>query len=460
MRILSSIPAVLAAGVALSVIATAASASPVLWEVDASSLDARVTGSFVYDADTGVFSEIEIEASSNFIGISALPIDTLSAQFPSTAGRWRFTDGSPENQTGSVWAEFYLTTGVALTNAGGAVSAYYIFLTQCTFVNNSLCSGTGNSRIDNPNPSGGISLVGTPISAPDLPPTAFAGDDQSVRILGTTVTLDGSASFDDNTASGDLQYAWQLTGKPGGSAAALVGANAAAPSFVADVSGTYTASLVVTDSIGQMSAADEVMVSTANLAPTADAGPDLVVPVGDIVILDGSASSDPEGMALSYAWTLGAVPAGSNATLANANSASPNLIPDKPGIYGATLVVSDDLGPGAPDSAEITAVARGDFASMKIACAADLIEGLPESVVKTKGNQKALLNYLAAAAKAVQRPDFDKAIERIEFALQRTDGCAMNGVPDGNGVGRDWVETCDAQFEIDRCLNAARGALE
>ena len=84
----------------------------------------------------------------------------------------------------------------------------------------------------------------------------------------------------------------------------------------------------------------------------------------------------------------------------------------------------------------------------------------PESVVKTKGNQKALLNYLAAAAKAVQRPDFDKAIERIEFALQRTDGCAMNGVPDGNGVGRDWVETCDAQFEIDRCLNAARGALE
>ena len=460
MRILSSIPAVLAAGVALSVIATAASASPVLWEVDASSSITRVTGSFVYDADTGAFSEIEIEASSSPLGIVALPIDTLSAETTSTAGQWRFTDGSPENQTGSVQAEFLLLTGVALTNAGGAVAADFIVLTKCTSGGSSMCSGFISSGITSGSISQSISLVGTPISAPDLPPTAFAGDDQSVRVLGTTVTLDGSGSFDDNTASGDLQYAWQLTGKPGGSAAALVGANAAAPSFVADVSGTYTASLVVTDSIGQMSAADEVMVSTANLAPTADAGPDLVVPVGDIVILDGSASSDPEGMALSYAWTLGAVPAGSNATLANANSASPNLIPDKPGIYGATLVVSDDLGPGAPDSAEITAVARGDFASMKIACAADLIEGLPESVVKTKGNQKALLNYLAAAAKAVQRPDFDKAIERIEFALQRTDGCAMNGVPDGNGVGRDWVETCDAQFEIDRCLNEARGALE
>jgi hypothetical protein len=31
--------------------------------------------------------------------------------------------------------------------------------------------------------------------------------------------------------------------------------------------------------------------------------------------------------------------------------------------------------------------------------------------------------------------------------LQRTDGCAANGVPDGNGVGRDWVETCIAQLE-------------
>lgn len=296
--------------------------------------------------------------------------------------------------------------------------------------------------------------------ATDTAPTADAGADQNIRMIGDTITLNGSASFDDNTASGDLLYAWQLTGKPAASAAALTGANTAMPSFVADAAGTYTASLVVTDSIGQSSAADEVVVSTANLAPTADAGPDLVVPVGDIVVLDGSGSTDPEGMALSYAWTLGPVPDGSNATLANPNSVNPNLIPDEPGIYGATLVVSDDLGPGAPDSAEITAVARGDFASMKIAYAANLIAGLPESAVKTKGNQMALLNHLAAAATAAQRPDFDKAVEWIELALQRTDGCAANGVPDGNGLGRDWIETCAGQLEIDRSLNEALDALQ
>lgn len=294
----------------------------------------------------------------------------------------------------------------------------------------------------------------------DMAPTANAGADQNIRMIGDTIALDGSASFDDNTASGDLQYAWQLTGKPGGSAASLAGANTAMPSFVADAAGTYTASLTVTDSIGQMSQADEVMVSTANLAPTADAGPDRVGLVNDLIVLDGSSSSDPEGMALNYAWSLDNVPAGSNAVLANTNSVSPNLIPDRAGLYGVSLVVSDNLGPSDPDTAEITVLTRSDFASQKIACAADLIEDLPESAVKTKGNQKALLNYLGAAAKAVQRPDYEKAIERIEFTLKRTDGCFVNGVADGNGVGRDWVEECTAQLEIHRCLTQARTALQ
>ncbi len=293
----------------------------------------------------------------------------------------------------------------------------------------------------------------------DMAPTANAGDDQNIRMIGDTITLDGSASFDDNTDSAGLGYAWQLTGKPAGSAAALSNPSSAMPSFVADAAGTYSASLIVTDSIGQMSAADEVIVSSANLAPTADAGPDRVGLVNDVIVLDGSASSDPEGMTLNYAWSLDAVPAGSNATLANTNGVSPNLIPDRAGLYGVSLIVSDNLGPSDPDAAEITVLTRSDFVSMKIACAADLIADLPESAVKTKGNQKALLNYLAGAAKAVQRPDFEKAIERIEFTMKRTDGCFVNGAADGNGVGRDWVEECTAQLEIYRCLDQARTAL-
>ena len=38
---------------------------------------------------------------------------------------------------------------------------------------------------------------------------------------------------------------------------------------------------------------DEVMVSADNLAPTADAGADQLVSVGETAFLDGSGSSDP-----------------------------------------------------------------------------------------------------------------------------------------------------------------------
>ena len=58
--------------------------------------------------------------------------------------------------------------------------------------------------------------------------------------------------------------------------------------------------------------------------PTADAGDDLTVQMGDTVDLDGSASSSPrDGAALSYQWTLGAQPESSEAELVDADTAFP-----------------------------------------------------------------------------------------------------------------------------------------
>ena len=101
----------------------------------------------------------------------------------------------------------------------------------------------------------------------NAPPTANAGPDQSIR-AGDTVFLDGGTSSSDNTASENLQYAWTLT-KPAGSTTTLFGADTAMPSFVADVMGSYTVALVVTDEGGLSSTPDEVVVSSENLAPTA-----------------------------------------------------------------------------------------------------------------------------------------------------------------------------------------------
>jgi len=71
---------------------------------------------------------------------------------------------------------------------------------------------------------------------------ADAGDIIGVRV-GATVSLDGSASS--TTLTGPLTYAWSFTSIPDGSAAVLQNELSATPSFLADLTGTYMAQLVV-----------------------------------------------------------------------------------------------------------------------------------------------------------------------------------------------------------------------
>lgn len=86
--------------------------------------------------------------------------------------------------------------------------------------------------------------VAVTAAAANVAPVANAGSAQNV-VTGAAVTLNGSASSD---ANGDtLTYAWTWVSKPTGSAATLLSANTAQPSFTADMEGTYVASLIVND---------------------------------------------------------------------------------------------------------------------------------------------------------------------------------------------------------------------
>src|SRR5206468_3676709 len=149
------------------------------------------------------------------------------------------------------------------------------------------------------------------ISTLNSPPVANAGPDQSAGV-GTLVQLDGSASSD---VDGDLlTYQWALTGQPAGSVAALANPTSAAPTFVIDKPGTYTAQLIVNDGTVN-SAPDTMTTSTENSKPLADAGPDQEAVVGMPIELDGRGSRDADGDPLTYQWALSTLPPGSTATL-------------------------------------------------------------------------------------------------------------------------------------------------
>lgn len=92
-------------------------------------------------------------------------------------------------------------------------------------------------------------------------PVANAGAAQTVE-PGTTVALDGSASKDPDASS--LTYRWTLSSKPTGSTAVLSSQTTAQTTFVADVSGNYVASLVVSD--GKLESALSSITITAKKA--------------------------------------------------------------------------------------------------------------------------------------------------------------------------------------------------
>ncbi len=176
------------------------------------------------------------------------------------------------------------------------------------------------------------------ISTVNVAPVANAGPDQANKTLGSLVTLNGSASSD---ANGDpLTYRWSLIGKPAGSTAALDDPTSPRPTFTIDRAGTYTAQLIVSD--GTLTDTDTVNISTVNVAPVANAGPDQAnKTLGSLVTLNGSASSDANGDPLTYSWSLTSKPRGSTAALDDPTSSMPTFTVDRAGTYRARLIVSD-----------------------------------------------------------------------------------------------------------------------
>jgi hypothetical protein len=103
--------------------------------------------------------------------------------------------------------------------------------------------------------------VAPPPGTGNRAPIANAGAAKTVA-TGAAVALDGSASSDPD---GDvLTFSWTLQ-RPATSAAALTGATTSKPGFVADVAGSYVATLTVSD--GKVTASASVTITAQAQAP-------------------------------------------------------------------------------------------------------------------------------------------------------------------------------------------------
>ena len=164
------------------------------------------------------------------------------------------------------------------------------------------------------------------------PPTANAGSAQTVRV-GEVVTLNGTQSSD---ADHDLMtFNWTQSSGP---AVEIVNADTLTPSFVAPSSKQpLSFSLVVSD--GKAESEALVSITISNRAPLANAGRTITAKRGSNVMLDGSASIDPDKDNLVYKW---AQVHGPKVALKDTTKISPFFkMPDASGYLIFALTVND-----------------------------------------------------------------------------------------------------------------------
>jgi hypothetical protein len=199
---------------------------------------------------------------------------------------------------------------------------------------------------------------------PENAPVANAGGDIELQV-GNVATLDGSQSSD--PLGGGLSYQWSLVEVPTNSSlteSALVDADQLNATLSGDVIGWYTATLVVHNGLSY-SSPDSVRVhfTGENVAPTADAGGDIDDMDCQDIQLDCSASTDPEGEALSYWWILQSKPENSqidNRYISGQHIANPTFWADVAGAYTMSCSVFDGTSWSHPDTITLN-VAERDY---------------------------------------------------------------------------------------------------
>ena len=216
-------------------------------------------------------------------------------------------------------------------------------------------------------------LISDPIARPrgggggggQIPLAAFSIDDDpradpAPGVTGKRVQLDGTLSSDAETADEDLTYSWSLT-TPSGSSSTIARPTADMTSFVPDMAGTYTVTLVVNDGFQDSAAKTKTVTVADNMPPTADAGmpQTLTLPASGMItiMLDATGSDDPDGdnSKLKYDWKVTTRPPGASQIITGGFfDAMTSYDATIAGTYVFEVKVTDEL--GATDTATVTVI--------------------------------------------------------------------------------------------------------
>lgn len=190
------------------------------------------------------------------------------------------------------------------------------------------------------------------------PPVIKTGPDQTYTTAVSSITLDGSGSYDpDGTIAA---YAWS---KDFGPSCTITSPSSAKTTVTGMTAGIYRFKLKITDNKGA-SVTDTIRITNGggstsggggttgtNQAPTVSAGSaqSITLPASSVT-LTGTAS-DPDGTIASYLWTK---VAGSGGTISSPNTASTTVTGLTAGSYTFNLKVTDNAGATANSNVNVT----------------------------------------------------------------------------------------------------------
>lgn len=226
-------------------------------------------------------------------------------------------------------------------------------------------------------------------------PTVNAGADQNLPAVTTQTTLTGTASDPDG---GAVTVVW--TRQSGPNTPTIVSPTALSTQIIDLEAGTYVFRLMATDDESS-TAFDDVQIvvaAAANQPPTVTAGADQNLPAGTTQAnLDGTAS-DPDGDALTFAWSRVSGP--NTPTFTTPNAVDTTVTGLVGGTYAFRLAVSDGVNPAVTDDVQIVVAAT---ANQPPTCA------LTSPTNGAQFNQGVIINLVATAS------DSDGTIAKVEF---------------------------------------------